>query len=332
MQTAERPEHASSTDASESAQAAVSGDVASQYTAGLLQPQDSAEQRRSSSQMRQSRDQLLSPTGYILAFVPQPSSALDDTPAAPTGQVANEQSRSSAEAAAVSQNSNLIPSTSDHQAPPAESAQQASSASPTHDSIPPSSSAQPSGRPSQSTESSQAPSKRDFASTSSYHQSTSSVLDADSLTPNSASSHPAESQQAQHAPGIPNEPAEPQQAQHTPETSSEPLKSQQAQHAPQVALDASQAARSAAVKLLIAFMGALQASQFAVDAFVTSTLTYYRYAGCVCDKKQCIVDCCKGLGYSHTCSASLTVCSRCLRDQHLDLLQVCCAHIRLRFW
>lgn len=39
------------------------------------------------------------------------------------------------------------------------------------------------------------------------------------------------------------------------------------------------AARSAAVKLLIAFMGALQASQYAVDAFVNCTLQCYRYVG-----------------------------------------------------
>ena len=262
MQTAERSEPASSTDAPETAQAAASGDVASQHTADFLQPQAEAEQQSGSSPARQSRDQLLSPTGYILAFVQQPSSALDHTPAAPSGQQANEQSRSSAEAAALSQNSTLIPPTSDQEAPSAESAQQASSTAATHNSIPSSSSAQLAGIPSQSTDSSQTPSMQDVTSTSSHHQSASAVQDSDSLTPNSASSHPAESQQAQHA--------------------------------PQVALNASQAARSAAVKLLIAFMGALQASQFAVDAFVTSTLTYYRYAGSFSLMKQCIVDCCKG--------------------------------------
>ena len=39
-------------------------------------------------------------------------------------------------------------------------------------------------------------------------------------------------------------------------------------------------ARSAAVQLLLGFMGALQASQYAVESFVSNVVHYYRYAAC----------------------------------------------------
>ena len=39
-------------------------------------------------------------------------------------------------------------------------------------------------------------------------------------------------------------------------------------------------ARSAAVQLLLGFMGALQASQYAVESFVSNVVRYYRYAAC----------------------------------------------------
>ena len=42
------------------------------------------------------------------------------------------------------------------------------------------------------------------------------------------------------------------------------------------------AARSAAVQLLLGFMGALQASQYAVESFVSNAIAYYRYVPLSC--------------------------------------------------
>ena len=49
-------------------------------------------------------------------------------------------------------------------------------------------------------------------------------------------------------------------------------------------------ARSAAVQLLLGFMGALQASQYAVESFVSNVVRYYRYAACHCFGTVVIVE------------------------------------------
>ena len=72
---------------------------------------------------------------------------------------------------------------------------------------------------------------------------------------------------------IPAAPAsEPQSSQHTAESSfkSPPQK------------DDNNDARSAAVQLLLGFMGALQASQYAVESFVSNVVCHYRYASRPC--------------------------------------------------
>ena len=89
--------------------------------------------------------------------------------------------------------------------------------------------------------------------------------------PKGRSSDPPSPSQSPNS--IPAAPApEPQSSQHTAESS---FKSPPQQ-------DDNNDARSAAVQLLLGFMGALQASQYAVESFVSNVVCHYRYASRPC--------------------------------------------------
>lgn len=177
-----------------------------------------------------------------------------------------------------------------------DSAQQASSSSSAHDSNSPTTSAQRSSSQSQSelrphSQSGSSaigsdPNGTDGLSTTdrlrsdtdtSQQAAGSGLSQQQPFSPSTSLQQAAEAQHAQHAPAVSSQGEDTQHAQRAPAMSSQFEEAQHAQHASGQDVKRGRPARSAAVKLLIAFMGALQASQYAVDAFVNSTLQYYRY-------------------------------------------------------
>ena len=89
--------------------------------------------------------------------------------------------------------------------------------------------------------------------------------------PKSHSSNPPSLSQSPNS--IPAAPVSgPQSSEHTPESAlGSPPHKHDIDHA-----------RSAAVQLLLGFMGALQASQYAVESFVSNVIRHYRYTFCHC--------------------------------------------------
>ena len=96
--------------------------------------------------------------------------------------------------------------------------------------------------------------------------------------PNSHSNSLSTSQIPNSIPADPG--SDPQSSDHTAESALGPPPHQ----------DDNDDARSAAVQLLLGFMGALQASQYAVDSFVSNVVRYYRYAACRCFGTVVIVE------------------------------------------
>lgn len=369
-------------------------DIAQTSTADKQQPATTNQELAGSGATQHSTDKVLSPTGYILGFLPQHNGAIEPSSAPHIPDGADESSgeaisatQESAEWRSAAQNSDATSTSADGTSKSQHAQHEASSSSsappsserylPSHPSQPPAqqarsaSSSQPSAAqhsealsisPDQqlpfeqatSSEPAQQPSAQDSAaqlSSLSAQPTQQASSDASSQQPEAQPSaddgsapSPASPSQSPDQSGLSQPPSQQdglstsshpsqlpphatssrpagQQALPAREDLNQLRQAQHAQHAQGLVSDADKAARSAAVKLLIAFMGALQASQYAVDAFVSNTIHYYRYCQ-LFPSLECNVIC--GAHACHVPTVCTVLICSCLPARSEVATQSCC--------